>query len=97
MNPFVFGFYTARAFVLPHVILKRPEADKRFFLVRRLISQAAGGDKLPALEINMGFQILFPRGLHRRFEGQHQHFAPPHFLGELIGGKGLAEAHFCVP
>ena len=45
----------------------------------------------------MALQVFFPRALHGRLEGQHQHLAPTHLLGELISGKGLAEPHFCVP
>ena len=42
-------------------------------------------------------QIFTPCRQYRRFEGQHQHFAPAHFFGELVGGEGFAKAHFGIP
>src|SRR5699024_10317196 len=48
-------------------------------------------------KIYMAHQILFPGVLYRRFKGEHQHFLPAHFQGQLISGKGLAKTHFSVP
>ena len=45
----------------------------------------------------MPFQIIFPRALYGGLEGKYQYLFPAHCLGELIGGKGLAETHFGVP
>ena len=42
-------------------------------------------------------EVLLPRRLHRRLEGQHEHAPEPHVLGELVGGEGLPEAHLGVP
>lgn len=45
----------------------------------------------------MAVQVTFPGALHGRFEGEHEYFFPAHFTGQLVGGKGFAEAHFGVP
>ena len=85
--------------------MERAEADDGPGFIRSLIllivCQAAGdgrpGDELPALEIHVRHQVLTPCGLHRRFEGKNQHTLHAHFLCQLIGRKGLAEAHLGVP
>ena len=97
MDPFVLGLDAARAGVPAQIVLKRTETDERLLLVRLLIGQTAGCDELPALEIHVALQVLFPGALHRRLEGQHQHLAPAHLLRQLIGGEGLAETHLGVP
>ena len=45
----------------------------------------------------MGFKVGLPRILHGGLERDDQHPLGPHFLGKLIAGKGLAEAHLRVP
>ena len=45
----------------------------------------------------MGDQILPPCGFDGRLEGEDENPLKAHFLCQLIGGKGLAEAHFGVP
>jgi len=43
------------------------------------------------------FEVRLPRILHGGLEGDHEHALRPEFLGELIRGEGLAEAHLGVP
>ena len=45
----------------------------------------------------MGHQILSPGGLHGGLESQDQHPLETHLFCQLVGGKGLAKAHFGVP
>ena len=97
VNPLVLGLDAAGGSILAQVILERAEVDKRPRLVRLLIAQPVAAEKLPTGEVGMVFQIGLPRGLHGRFEGQNQHAPPAHALGQLVGGKGLAEAHLGVP
>ena len=42
-------------------------------------------------------KIFFPSCLNCGFEGKDQNLLPLHLQGELVGGKGLAEAHLAVP
>ena len=58
---------------------------------------AAAGDELPALEVAVGQQVRFPGVSHGGLEGQYQQARPAHASGQLVGGKGLAEAHLAVP
>ncbi|OQA29695.1 MAG: hypothetical protein BWY59_00135 [Verrucomicrobia bacterium ADurb.Bin345] len=52
---------------------------------------------LPAVEIDVGFEIRLPRVLHGGLEGDHEHALGAELLGELVGGEGFAEAHLRVP
>ncbi len=45
----------------------------------------------------MADQILAPCRLNSRLEGQDQNTGKTHFLRQLIGSKGFAEAHLGVP
>ena len=105
VDPFVIGLDAAGLLVYTEKILKRAEADDGPGFIRLsvllIVCQTAGDgrpcDELPALEIHVRQQILTPCGLHRRFEGEDQHTLHAHFLCQLIGRKGLAEAHLGVP
>jgi len=80
---------TASFFVDAQVILERTEADDGPGLVRRFIGRLRiPADKLPALEVDVGLQVLPPRADRSGFERQDQHH-PVHrtsFRGRLGGG-----------
>ena len=105
VDPLVPGLDAACGLVHPQEILEGAEADDGLLLIGPLILIVDGirrvggvpGDELPALEIHVGHQILPPGGLHGGLECQDQHPLHPHPLRQLIGGEGLAEAHFGVP
>ena len=105
VDPFVIGLDAAGLLVYTEKILKRAEADDGPGFIRLsvllIVCQTAGDgrpcDELPSLKIHVRQQILTPCGLHRRFEGEDQHTLHAHFLCQLIGRKGLAEAHLGVP
>ena len=63
----------------------------------RRVAAGRSREVLPAIEVDMGFQIGLPRIFHGGLEGHDEHTRGAQLLRELIGGKGLAEAHFCVP
>ena len=42
-------------------------------------------------------QVLLPRRLHGRLEGEHENALEAHVLRELVGGERLSEAHLRVP
>ncbi len=52
---------------------------------------------LPAIKVRMAFQIRLPSVFHGGFEGDDQHALGPQLFSKLVGGKGLAKAHFGVP
>jgi hypothetical protein len=52
---------------------------------------------LPAVEVDVGFEVGLPGILHGGLERHHQHPLGAELLGELVGGEGLAEAHLRVP
>ena len=105
VDPFVIGLDAAGLLVHAKEILKRAEADDGPGFIRLsvllIVCQTAGDgrpcDELPALKIHVRQQILAPCSLYRRFEGEDQHTLHSHFLCQLIGRKGLAEAHLGVP
>ena len=98
MYPFVFCLDAAGFPIHSQIILKRAKADDRAGLVRCFIGQfCVTADKLPAFKINVAVQVLLPRTDHSRLEGQNQNPLESHFLCQLIGRKGFAEAHFAVP
>ena len=105
MYPFIVGLDAAGLFVDAEKILEGAKADDRPVFVRPLVLVVDGvlqivciaGDKLPALKIHMGHQVLAPGGLHGGLEGQDQHPLEAHLFRQLVGGKGLAKAHFGVP
>lgn len=86
-------------------VLEGAEADDWAGLVGRLVLLGDvrparllwPADELPSLEVDVRGEVLLPRRLHRRLEGQHQNTSEPHVLGELVGGEGLPEAHLGVP
>ena len=94
VNDLVFGFDAAR-FVFAQHILKRSEPDERPCFVD--FRHIAGGNEAPPFEIDVRFQIRFPRVFDGGLERQDKDFFPPHFFGELIGGERFAETHFRVP
>ncbi len=63
-----------------------PSAEKKTF----------GGDDLPAGNVHMRAQVFLPDALHDGLESQHKNLLPAHTFSQLIGGKGLAEAHVGV-
>ena len=98
MYPLIFCLDAAGFPIHSQIILKRAKADDRAGLVRCFIGQfCVAADKLPAFKINMAVQVLLPRTDHSRLEGQNQNPLESHFLCQLIGRKGFAEAHFAVP
>ena len=105
VDPLVIGLDAAGLLVHAKEILKRAEADDGPGFIRLsvllIVCQTAGDgrpcDELPAFKIHVRQQIFTPCGLHRRFEGEDQHTLHAHFLCQLIGRKGLAEAHLGVP
>ena len=98
MYPLVFCLDAAGFPIHSQIVLKRAKADNGTRLVRRFIGQlCVAADKLPALKINMAVQVLLPCADHSWLEGQNQNPLESHFLCQLIGRKGFAEAHFTVP
>ena len=98
MYPFVFCLDAAGFPIHSQIILKRAKADDGTGLVRRFIGQfRIPANKLPAFKINVAVQVLLPCADHSRLEGQNQNPLESHFLCQLIGCKGFAEAHFAVP
>ena len=105
MHPLVVGLDAAGVFVDAKEVLEGAKADDGAVFVRALVLVIDGvlqivgvaGDELPTLKIHMGHQVLAPGGLHGGLEGQNQHPGKAHLFRQLIGGKGLAEAHFGVP
>ena len=51
----------------------------------------------PFLEIPVRKQVFLPCRLDGWFERQHEYMLPSHAQGQLIGGKGLSEAHLGIP
>ena len=45
----------------------------------------------------MIFEVRLPRVFHRGLERHHEYPLRAKLLGELVGGKGFAEAHLRVP
>jgi hypothetical protein len=45
----------------------------------------------------MRHKIFPPSGFYCGFKGQHQNTGKAHLFSKLIGGEGLAEAHFRIP
>ena len=78
MYPFIVGLDAAGLFVHAEKVLEGTKADDRPVFVRPLVLVVDGvlqivciaGDKLPALKIHMGHQVLAPSGLHSGLEGQ---------------------------
>ena len=98
MYPFVFCLDAAGFPIHSQIILKRAKADDGTGLVRRFIGQfRIPANKLPAFKINVAVQVLLPCADHSWLEGQNQNPLESHFLCQLIGRKGFAEAHFAVP
>ena len=97
VEPFVLGLDVARC-VAAEQVLEGAEVDERLLGVdlRRV---AAGGTRevLPAVEVDVGFEVRLPRILDGGLEGHHEHALGAELLGELVGGEGLAEAHLRVP
>jgi len=73
VEPFVPSFDIS-CLVSAQQILKRAEVDDRLVAVDfgRIAARIAG-EILPAVKIDMGFEIALPRVFHRRLEGQDQH------------------------
>ena len=86
-------------------VLEGAEADDRAGLVGRLVLLGDvrparllwAADELPSLEFDVRGEVLLPRRLDRRLEGEHEQAPEAHVLGELVGGVGLAEALLRVP
>ncbi len=87
-DPLVLGLDAPRPFASEEV-LEGAEANDRAGLVGRVVllgdvrpARFLGpADELPSLEVDMRGEVLLPRGLYRRFEGQHEHAPEPHVLG----------------
>ena len=105
MNPFIVGLDAAGLFVDAEKILEGAKADDGPVFIRPLVLVVDGvlqivciaGDKLPALKIHMGHQVLAPGGLHGGLESQDQHPLEAHLFRQLVGGKGLAKPHLGIP
>ena len=98
MNPLVLGLDVAGGLVAAQQILQRTEINQRRACgdFGRVAVRVAG-EKFPAREIHVRFQIRLPRIRHGGFERHHQHPLGRQFLGELIRGEGFAETHLGVP
>ena len=96
MYPFVLCL-DAAALVGAEIVLKRAETDDGTGQVGVLVAHSVPTDELPALKVLVGHEIFLPRRLDGGLEGQHKHLFQPHSFGQLIGGKGFAEAHFGIP
>ena len=83
--------------VAAQIVLERAEAHDGARGVAVLVLVAVAADELPALEVDVALEVLLPGALDRRLEGEHEHSAHAHGLGELVGREGLAEAHLGVP
>src|SRR5206468_1960367 len=97
VDPFVFRFDAACAGISAEIVLKRSETDDRPPLVGSLVRQAARRDELPAPEVYVRLQVLFPSALHRRLERKYQHLPPSYLLRQLVGGKSLPKPHLRIP
>ena len=104
-HPLVLRLYPAGPALAPQEVLEGAKAHDGPLLVChlellryvRFARRLGTADELPALEVHVRGQVLLPRGLHGRLEGEDQHAPKAHVLGELVGGEGLAEAHLGVP
>ena len=105
MDELVLGL-NAAGLICSKKILEGTEDYDRLFLVGLgillvdidgLVMSVLIGDELPAFKVNMRNQIFTPGRFNRWLECQHQNLREPHFLGQLIGGEGLPEAHLCIP
>ena len=98
MYPLIAALDGAGGLVHTEIVLERAKADDGTALVGGLVGQfRSAGDKLPALKILVGVQVLLPRTDHGGLEGKHQHPLKIHPFCQLVGGKGLAKPHFAVP
>ena len=78
--------------------MERPEKDYGLVAVDLAgIAPGLARQILPAVKIDVGFKVGLPSVLDGGLEGQDQHPLGVQFLGKLIAGEGLAEAHFRVP
>ena len=90
---------------LAEEVLERSEAHDGPVLVGSLVlpgdvgvaGSCGAADELPALEVHMRLEVLLPRRLDRRLEGEDEDALEPHAAGELVRREGLAEAHLGVP
>ena len=98
MYPLIAALDGAGGLVHTEIVLERAKADDRATLVGGLVGQfRSAGDKLPALKILVGVQVLLPRTDHGGLKGEHQYPLKAHSFCQLVGGKGLAKPHFAVP
>ena len=97
MDPLVAGLDASRLLVVAKEVLERAKADDRLGGVAILVLDAIARDELPAFEVDVSEEVLLPGVFDRRLEGEHKNAVKPHVTCELVGGKGLAKAHLCVP
>ena len=98
VNPLVLGLDQAGLFVSSEEVLEGAEVDQRLiYLDFATLIEGFRAQVLPAFKVHVACQVFMPSVLHGRFEGHDQHTFCTHAFGELVGGKGLAEAHLGVP
>ena len=98
MYPLIAALDGAGGLIHAEIVLERAKTDDGATLVGGLVGQfRSAGDKLPALKILVGVQVLLPRTDHGGLKGEHQYPLKAHSFCQLVGGKGLAKPHFAVP
>ena len=84
--------------ILAEQVLKRTKEDEGSFFVDVFgVSPGRSRKVLPAVEVDMRFEVGFPSVFDCGFESDHEHALRTHALCELVRGEGLAEAHLRVP
>ena len=97
VEPLVLGLDVAGA-VAAEQVLEGAEVDDGLLRVDlRRVAAGRAREVLPAVEVDVGFEVGLPRILDGGLEGHDEHALGAELLGELVGGEGLAEAHLRVP
>ena len=97
LNPLVGGLNAAHAVCAEH-ILKRGKAHEASCEVNMVkLPVLLFLNEGPVLEVLVCQQVFLPCRLDGWFECQHEDMLPSHAQCQLIGSKGLAEAHLGVP
>src|SRR4029079_15493450 len=61
------------------------------------VGVGVAGKVVPAVEVHVGFEVRLPCVFDGGLERHNEHTLSAEPLRELVGGEGLAEAHFRVP
>ena len=97
VEPLVLGLDVARR-VAAEQVLEGAEVDDAASRRRSASDRCRRlREVLPAVEVDVGFEVGLPGVLDGGLEGHHEHALGAELLGELVGGEGLAEAHLRVP